>query len=47
MLLLTDMGTLQDKTGVILCTLVRRQGKGNHEERGDRLEGVAERRIVL
>lgn len=47
MLLLTDMGTLQEETGIVLCILVRRQGKGNNEEREDRLEVVEERRIVL
>lgn len=47
MLLIPDIGTLQKKTGIILCILVRRQGKGNNEEREDRLEVVAEGRIVL
>lgn len=47
MLLLPDMGILEEKTGIILCLLLRRQGKGNNEGREDRLEVVAERRIVL
>lgn len=42
-----DTGTSQKKTDTPLRILVRRQRRGNNEEREERLEVISERRIVF
>lgn len=45
--LFTYLGTRQEKIGVLLCILARRQRRGNNEEREKRVEVITGKKIVL